>query len=257
MSPRLKSRRGCRPTLGRDDGQAVEIDAQMLHHRQHLEVGDVAGRRHDGGAGQRLRCVFLGDTKSGLSHAVVGLGVGDGDADQLQIGAVVDKVGERGQALRVGDVDAAALHRLGHLAAALERNPVDRHTDGVTKRTVLLSDLVRGRPLGEVGDIQLFQVGIDCGRLVIAAASSNNKRKRSKHKPELLHGGSLPWFAPFGDCAGLTNCRRSSARSCRAPAPTWRPDRRARRRRPPAGGDTTNRVAPRSSGRISNRASRT
>ena len=142
------------------------VHPEMLKHAQQLEVGHVAQRRVDLLTRQRLRRVARGDPQIRIGHTVVGIRVAHRHTHQQQVRPARHEVRERRQTLRIGDVDVAGLHRLSHVAARSERDPVHRQTQSFVIGLLGLGHLIRRRPLQEVRHIQLIEhhLGIVSGR---------------------------------------------------------------------------------------------
>ena len=164
------------------------VDAEMLERPEQLVVGDVAGRRRHLLALELLG-VRLGDAAVVADDAEVVLGIGDGDADELQRGAVGDADHEGHEAVAVGDVDVARDHRLVHLGAGAEGAPLDLDAELLVVGLVHLGDLVRRRPFEEVGHRHLVL------RRRRAGGQQRRPCQRAARHRRLLHSPHLPVVA--------------------------------------------------------------
>ena len=150
------------------------VDAQMFQRAQQLVVGDRAEGNGDLLALQGLG-IGLVDGRLVVDHAVVVLGVGDGHAHRLQRGALGDRDGEGNGTHGIGDLHLARHHRLRHGRAGFEGAPVQLDAHLLVVPLFGLRDLVRRRPLREVGDGDLR------GRLRGGTAQGRNHGRRRRH----------------------------------------------------------------------------
>ena len=136
------------------------VHAEVVEHPEQLVVGHIADGGRDLLAFQLGR-VGLGDAGVAVDHAVVGLGIAHRHPDELERKPVGDGDHPGHQPLGVGDVDVARGHRLAHLVAVAEGAPFHLDAQGLVVGLLELRDLVRGRPLEEVGHRDLVEGG--CG----------------------------------------------------------------------------------------------